>query len=130
MNRGSPRGERPSHLSRNVALGSAAVIALLVAYLTLQAFRNGSPAVIEIEIVAEQGWTSDSLAYVPVDVRNAGGSTAADIEIETAFRTPVGEPIVKRTRIDFLAEGERRRIYAAGPRGGEVTGRVIGFREP
>lgn len=122
--------ERPSHLSRNVAIASAAVIAILVGYLTIEAFRDGSPAVITYEIAASEGWTQDSLAYVPVDVVNAGGNTAADIEVETTLEVPDGDPIVKRTRIDFLAGGERRRFYAIGPSGAQLTVRVIGFQEP
>lgn len=126
----SAKTERPSHLSRNVAFGSAAVIALLVGYLTVEAFRDGRPARIAYQIAASEGWTDDSLAYVPIDVENAGGSTAADIEIESAFETPGGGAIVKRTRIDFLAGGERRRFYAIGPRGSPLTVRVLGFQEP
>ena len=122
--------ERPSRLSRNVAIGSAAVIAVLVGYLTLEAFRDGSPPVITHEIAANEGWTQDSLAYVPVDVVNEGGDTAADVEIETSFAVPGVEPIVKRTRIDFLAGGERRRFYAIGPRDAPLFVRVIGFQDP
>ena len=122
--------ERPSHLSRNVAIAGATVIAVLVGYLTIEAFRERSPAVITYEIAASEGWTQDSFAYVPVDVVNEGGNTAADIEVETAFEVPEGDPIVKRTRIDFLAGGERRRFYAIGPPGAPLTVRVIGFQEP
>ncbi|HEU4463824.1 MAG TPA: hypothetical protein VFS53_02145 [Gemmatimonadota bacterium] len=122
--------ERPSHLSRNVAIGSGAVIAVLVGYLTIEAFRDGSPAVITHEIAAGEGWTQDSFAYVPVDVANEGGETAADVEVETSFAVPGVEPIVKRTRIDFLAGGERRRFYAIGPRDAPLTVRVIGFQDP
>jgi uncharacterized protein (TIGR02588 family) len=124
------RRERPSHLSRNVAVVSAGVIALLVGYLTLEAFRDGSPASITFEIVAEEGWTEESSAYVPIDVRNAGGRTAAAIEVETKFDVAGAEPVVSRTIIDFLAGGEVRRIYAVGPAGTEPTARIIGFQEP
>ena len=122
--------ERPSHLSRNVAFASAAVIVLLVGYLTIEAFQESSPAAITWEIAAAEGWTRGSSAYVPVDVVNAGGNTAADIEVETEFQVPDGDPIVKRTRIDFLAGGERRRFYAVGPPGAPLAVRVIGFQEP
>lgn len=131
MSPAATKSERPSHLSRNVAIGSAAVIAVLVGYLTLEAFRQGSPAVIAFEIVTADGWTDDSFAYVPIDVRNAGGNTAADVEVETTFEGAGGSaPIVKRTRIDFLAAGERRRIYAVGPPGVPVRVRTLGFQEP
>jgi uncharacterized protein (TIGR02588 family) len=126
----APKTERPSHLSRNVAFASAAVIALLVGYLTIEAFRVRSPASITFEIATEDGWTQDSFAYVPVDVRNDGGDTAADIEVQTSFAVPGGDPIVKRTRIDFLAGGELRRFYAIGPPGASLSVRVIGFQEP
>lgn len=122
--------ERPSSLSRNVALASGIVIVLLVGYLTFEAFRDGSPAVITFEIAAGEGWTEGSSAYVPVDVRNTGGRTAADVEVETSFEIPGSEPLVKRTRIDFLAAEERRRFYAVGPPGAPPTVRLIGFQEP
>ena len=122
--------ERPSHLSRNVAFASAVVIALLVGYLTLEALRDGSPAAITFEVAAEEGWSEGSAAYVPIDVRNAGGSTAAAIEVETKFEIPGAEPIVKRTIIDFLAGGEVRRFYAVGPPGTLPSVRLIGFQEP
>lgn len=124
------RRERPSRLSRNVAFASAIVIAVLVGYLTLEAFRDGSPAAITFEIVAEEGWTEGSSAYVPIDVRNAGGRTAAAIEVETMFEVAGTEPIVTRTIIDFLAGGELRRIYAVGPPGTLPSLRLIGFQEP
>lgn len=122
--------ERPSHLSRNVAVGSAIVIAFLVGYLTLEAFRDGTPAAITFELVAEEGWTHESSAYVPIDVRNEGGRTAAAIEVETMFEVAGAEPIVKRTIIDFLAGGEVRRFYAVGPAGTLPAVRLIGFQEP
>jgi len=125
-----PRSEKPSDLSRIVALVSGIVIAVLVGYLTLEAFRDGSPAVIALEIAAGEGWSEGESAYVPVDVRNSGGRTAAEIEVETRFETPDSEPVVKRTVIDFLAGGERRRFYAVGPVGTRPSARVIGFQEP
>lgn len=124
------KSERPSHLSRNVALGSAIVIALLVGYLTIEALRDGSPAAITFEVVAEESWTEGSSAYVPIDVRNAGGRTAAAIEVETKFEVIGAEPIVTRTIIDFLAGGEVRRFYAVGPTGALPSVRLIGFQEP
>jgi uncharacterized protein (TIGR02588 family) len=124
------RSERPSRLSRNVALVSAVVITALLGYLTFEALRDGSPARITIEVASSEGWSDGSVAYVPVEVRNSGGATAADVEVETAFEVPGGDPIVKRTRLDFLAGGERRRFYAVGPPGASLTTRVIGFQEP
>ena len=124
------RSERPSHLSRNVAFASAVVIAVLVGYLTLEAFGDGSPAVITFEVAAGEGWTEGSSEYVPIDVRNAGGRTAAAIEIETTFEDSGAQPIVKRTIIDFLAGGENRRFYAVGPAGAKPSVRLIGFQEP
>lgn len=124
------RSERPSHLSRNVAFASAIVIAILVGYLTIEAFRDGSPAVITFEVAAGEGWTDGSSAHVPIDVRNAGGRTAAAIEVETAFEVTGAQPIVKRTIIDFLAGGEVRRFYAVGPPGALPSVRLIGFQEP
>jgi uncharacterized protein (TIGR02588 family) len=126
----SDKGERQSHLSRNVAVASGIVIVLLVGYLTFEAFQDSSPAVITFEVAANEGWTDGASAYVPVDVRNTGGSTAAEIEVETSLEIPGAEPLVKRTRIDFLAGGERRRFYAVGPPGAPLTVRLIGFQEP
>jgi uncharacterized protein (TIGR02588 family) len=125
-----PTSEKPSDLSRIVALVSGIVIVVLVGYLTLEAFRDGSPAGIALQIAAEEGWSEGESAYVPVDVRNTGGRTAAQIEVETRFEIPGSEPLVKRTVIDFLAGGERRRFYAVGPTGILPTARVIGFQEP
>jgi uncharacterized protein (TIGR02588 family) len=113
-----------------VALASAVVIAALVGYLTVEALRDGSPARITIEVASSDGWNDGSTAYVPIDVGNVGGATAADVEVETSFEVPGADPIVKRTRFDFLAGGERRRFYAVGPQGVTPTARVIGFQEP
>jgi uncharacterized protein (TIGR02588 family) len=111
-------------------MASGIVIAVLVGYLTLEAFRDGSPAVIVLETAAGEGWTEEQSAYVPIDVRNSGGRTAAQIEVETRFEVPGAEPLVKRTIIDFLAGWERRRLYAVGPPGTTPTARVLGFQEP
>ena len=124
------RSERPSRISRNVAFASAIVIAVLVGYLTIEAFRHGSPAVITFDVAAGESWTEGSWAHVPIDVRNAGGRTAAAIEVETAFDVAGAQPIVKRTIIDFLAGGEVRRFYAVGPPGAPPSVRLIGFQEP
>ena len=125
-----PKSERPSDLSRIVALASGIVIAVLVGYLVLQAFRDGSPPVIALEIAEGESWSAGQSAYVPVDVHNTGGRTAAQVEVETRFDISGSEPLVQRTIIDFLAGGERRRFYAVGPPGTPPTARVIGFQEP
>lgn len=124
------KAEAPSRLSRNVAFASAASIALLVGYLTLAAWGDRAPAVITFEVVGSEGWTDGASAYVPVDVRNTGGQTAAAVEVETSFEIQGSEPLVKLTQIDFLAGGERRRFYAVGPPGAPLTVRLIGFQEP
>jgi uncharacterized protein (TIGR02588 family) len=130
--RETPRGnaEAPSRLSRNVAIASAASIAILVAYLSFEAWGDSAPAVITFEVVAAEGWADGEMAYIPIDVRNTGGRTAAEVEVETRFETPGSEPLVTRTIIDFLAGGERRRFYAVGPPGTPPVVRLIGFQEP
>lgn len=130
MSPGSQRSERPSRLSRNVALGSGIGIALLLGYLTYGAFADGSPAVITFEVVTSEARTSGASTYVPIEVRNEGGRTAAEVEIETRFEAAGGEPLVKHTRIDFLAGGETRRIYAVGPTAAPLEVRVLGFQDP
>lgn len=124
------KAEAPSRLSRNVAFASAASIAILVAYLSFEAWGDSAPAVITFEVVAEEGWTEGSTAYVPIDVRNTGGRTVAEVEVETRFEISGSEPLVTRTVIDFLAGGERRRFYAVGPSGAIPALRLIGFQEP
>ncbi len=124
------RKERPSRLSRNVALASGIAIALLVGYLTLEAFRDGAPPVITFEIVAEEGWSENSSAYVPIEVQNSGGRTAAAITVETTFEIAGAEPVVTLTTIDFLAGGESQRFYAVGPAGTLPSVRLVGFQEP
>jgi uncharacterized protein (TIGR02588 family) len=124
------RSEKPSGPTRTVAYLSAAVILLLVGYLVFQAFQTSTPAIIRSEVAEDEGWTDGPHAYVPVDVWNAGESTASTIEIETRFDGTEGEPLVKRTVVGFLAGGERTRFYAVGPRGAPLTVRVVGFLEP
>jgi len=127
---GSGKSERPSRLSRNVALGSGIVIVILLGYLTYGAFADGSPAVITFEVVTSEARTNGASAYVPIDVRNEGGMTAAELEIETRFEAGDTEPLVRHTRIDFLAGGETHRIYAVGPAGAPLEVRVLGFQDP
>lgn len=124
------KSERPSDLSRIVAVASGIVIAALVGYLAWDASRDGSPAAIGVEVVEDEAWSEGGSAYVPVDVRNTGGRTVAQVEVETSFDVPGAEPIVKRTVIDFLAGGEQSRFYAIGPPGVTPAVRVIGFQEP
>ncbi len=124
------KAEAPSQISRNVAIASGATIVALIGYLAFAAWGDRSPAVIAFEVVTSEGWTEGSAAYVPVDVRNAGGQTAAEIEVETSFQVVGAEQLVKRTTIDFLAGGETSRFYAVGPPGAPLTVRLIGFQEP
>ncbi|HUP02096.1 MAG TPA: hypothetical protein VM737_11320 [Gemmatimonadota bacterium] len=122
--------ERPARLSYVTAAVSGALILALVGYLVVQAVRADEPAQIAAEVVAGEGWTRNGVAYVPVDVMNLGDQAAAQVVIETEAPGAAGP---QTATIDYLAGGERQRIYvalSASADPADMTARAVTFQEP
>lgn len=130
--------EPPGRLSALTAAISGALVAALLGYLAVNAFRTGDPPAIVAEAVPEAGWTRDGITYLAVDVKNEGDEAARDVQVQVE---PEGDgEDVRQTIIEFLAGGETRRIYVAVPGptrepasprqpGRELRVLVVGFEE-
>lgn len=124
------REELPARLSYVTAAVSGALVLALVAYLTVHALHDDRPAVIVTAAVPEEAWGQAGVRYVPIDVRNLGDLAATEIVIEAGDEGTGG---VATATIDYLAGGERQRIYIAlpdNPVESPVTPRVVTFQEP
>ncbi|HWC05683.1 MAG TPA: hypothetical protein VG799_00385 [Gemmatimonadota bacterium] len=128
--RGQKNEERPARLSYLTAGVSGTLVLALVAYLGVHAVGVDRPAAIVTETVPREAWEHAGVRYVPVDVSNLGDRPATEVVIEAG---PDGTGPPETVTIDYLAGGERKRIYIALPNGsaeGPVTARVATFQEP
>ncbi|MFN2432016.1 MAG: hypothetical protein ABR599_04225 [Gemmatimonadota bacterium] len=137
--RGERKGQRsqedaPSALSRAVAAASGAVVLALFAYLVARSFAPMEPAAVAVTLAAGEIRNGPGGWYVPLEVRNTGGATAKQVEVESALESSGGgEPLTVQTTLDYLAGGEEQRVYAVfprHPREGRVVTRVRSFQEP
>ena len=130
---GAREREGPSTLSRWVAAASGAVVLALVLYLMLHALGRPAPAAVVARVV-DAASRPDGAYVVSVEVRNTGEATAKEVQVETVLEPDGGgEPITAETVVDYLAGGERRRVYAIlhqDPRRGRLATRVLGYQEP
>ena len=124
------REESPSGLSYVTAAVSGALVLALVVYLAVHAFRADRPPMIVTKVVPAEHWTRQGTNYLPIDVENLGDLPASQVVIET--RTP-GAAAMETATIDYLAGGERQRVYITASRDADpsvVSARVVSFQEP
>lgn len=126
--------EAPGTLSRLAAGISGALIAGLLGYMTVHAWRVDERPAIVTTAVPGEAWSREGRSYQAFDVRNDGELAASDVVVEA--RDEAGRSI-GRTTIEFLAGGETRRIYvvvpAADGRDRPAAGirlQVTSFQEP
>ena len=99
---------RPAKAAEWVTFGVAtAVLLAVVALILLQIPGPESPATPSVR-VGEPIERGDAF-YVPVAVRNGGGATAENVQINATLTLDDGEVTADQT-IDFLAGGEEERV--------------------
>ncbi|HEY1011529.1 MAG TPA: TIGR02588 family protein [Herpetosiphonaceae bacterium] len=113
-------------------VAAAILLAVLGAVGYLWADQGDGEPQIEISQAGEIRQRGDSF-YVPFEVRNLGGATAAEIQLEAELTGADGEPEPASQQIGFLAGGETERgafVFSSDPRQGELTLRVAGYLDP
>ncbi len=76
---------------------------------------------------SKSGW------LVPVEITNAGGSTAEDVRVPVFLELPAGPREEAELGIDFLARGSRRNAWVSfrnDPRRGTLTLGALAFGVP
>jgi uncharacterized protein (TIGR02588 family) len=111
--------------------GSLIVLAVVVALL-VRAELSGAdgPPVLAAEVGQPQ--RHGSHYALPLEVRNAGGTTAEEVDVEVVLTAGGGEERASVV-IPFLPRGSRRTAwvtFTADPASGSAVARIRGYREP
>ena len=114
------------------AVGLALLLAI-VGYLVARALGDGSePAALHVEV--GEAWSppdAPALHAVSVTVRNDGGRSAAEVDVEVVLP---GEPPERRElTFDHVPHGSSRSgalTFAHRPEPGQLRPRVLGYLEP
>lgn len=134
MSTRAPKKEKrpPRTNAEWVTFAVSCVVVLAVAgLLVVQLLRHDEVARPVARVAGPVVATSGAF-HVPVDVRNNGDETAAEIQV-TAELTIDGETATADQTIDFLAGGEQESltfVFDDDPRAGELTVGVGSYRAP
>ena len=116
-------------------LGISLVILLGMASLVTYLYRveGTRPPVIEAQPLRFEGRQEGSLYYLPIEIRNTGDQTVADVVVETELVTPDGASETAEIEVTFLAGGAMTEgvvVFSSDPRSGELTVRALSFDLP
>lgn len=130
---GSGRGGRS--LAEWVTFGiSASIVLALVALVTyFHLTTPATPAAIEVETRLDETYQSGSRYYLPITVRNTGGSTGEDVRVRATLTDGGARSESSEVLIPFLAGGgSNRAVVAFGgdPRQGQISAVVVSYLEP
>lgn len=109
----------------SLALTAAVLGALLYEHIT----AGSGPARLEVTVGAAVA--SGTSYAVPVDVRNAGDTTAEDVQVSVALIGGAGE--TSEVTLPYVPYRSERRgwvVFSRKPSPGQLEARVLGYREP
>jgi uncharacterized protein (TIGR02588 family) len=95
--------------------------------------RNSSEAIIEVTPRPEQARQARDAYYVPIEITNTGGRTAANVQIVVLHDSGDGNSETSEFSIQFLAGGATSRgtaVFRTDPNAGTFTVDVISYLEP
>jgi uncharacterized protein (TIGR02588 family) len=95
--------------------------------------RNSADAVIEVKPRAELTRQIADAYYVPIEITNTGGRTAADVQVVVSHASGDDHKETSQFSIQFLAGGATSRgmaVFHTDPASGEITVDVISYLEP
>lgn len=115
-----------------IASSIGAVFAIgLISFLVWDALAATAPADVGVYPgLVERGTQGYRLGVV---VHNSGRETAAEVEIEGRLQTSGAPEELSTTVFDYVPGDSERRgtlIFAREPKAGELTLRVVSYREP
>lgn len=113
-----------------IALSILAVVISLVGYMWLN--EKDQPPILSVhkkEMIREV----DGKFYVPFEIVNTGGETAASVQIIAELE--IANKVVEtgEQQIDFLSDGEKEEgafIFSQNPLQGQLTVRVASYKLP
>lgn len=122
---------KKNRLEWAVFAASLALIAGVVALLLHQHFTGGDRPASLVSTAGSAVETAGGYA-VPIDVRNEGDRTAEDVRLHATLKWDAGVE-TGEALLPFVPYRSHRRAWIAfsrDPRGGTLTVRVLGYREP
>jgi uncharacterized protein (TIGR02588 family) len=131
MQKKAPRRGIPRSEWATAGCGAALLLASMVTLIYSALTSGGSPPRLSAHVVSIQPAGEQFL--VTIEVRNEGGSTAADVGIEAELRQHGAVVERSEVTVDFVPPKSRRRagiLFARDPRANELKLRALGYREP
>jgi uncharacterized protein (TIGR02588 family) len=118
-----------------VTLGISLAIVIAVFGVTSWLALRGdvTPATFDVSPRIDQVRDHDGAWYLPIDVRNIGDDTAADVVVRARLDTGSGEPETADFTITFLSGGDHTSgtaVFRQDPREGDLVAMVVSFSEP
>jgi uncharacterized protein (TIGR02588 family) len=135
----SPQAEVVDNDTLNIAewvtLGiSLAIVIGVLGVTTWLALRGDVlPATFDVTARTEQVREHDGSWYLPIDLRNVGDDTAADVVVRASLDTGSAEPETAEFTVTFLSGGDRTSgtaVFTHDPRDGDLRVAVVSFSEP
>ena len=112
---------------------SLVVVAGTVGFLAWDAVRGeGSPPALSVELGRPEP-NGGGVWAVPVTVRNRGGETAEDVNVEVTLETPGAEPETAGFQAAFVPRQSKSDgwvTFRTDPSRGRLSGRAVGYEEP
>jgi uncharacterized protein (TIGR02588 family) len=116
-----------------LAVSLAIVIGIVTLITWLHFSGDDRPAMITVEPHMDQLRQEESGYYLPVMVRNDGGATVEDVQVQAELDMGSGEPETADFTITFLVGGEQVEgtfIFQEDPSSGELTTSAGSYKLP
>lgn len=113
---------------------SVAILAGIIGLVSYLHFTGeDAPPDIVVEAHLDRVHEGDGGWYVPVTVRNAGGTTVEDVQVSGELDTGEEEPETADFTIRFLVGGEKAEaafVFETDPASGELTAKAGSYKVP
>jgi uncharacterized protein (TIGR02588 family) len=116
-----------------LALSTLIVVAVVGVTTYLHVTRPHSPAAVEVEPHLAEVYQAGGRFYLPMTIRNTGGTTGEDVRVRAAVTDGSGQQESAEVLIPFLAGGGSSRAvasFASDPRQGQISASAVSFLEP
>ena len=116
-----------------LGISLAIVIAVLGVTSWLALHGDVAPATFDVSPKTDQVRHHNDAWYLPIDVRNVGDDTAADVVVRAELDTGNGEAETAEFTVTFLSGGDRTSgtaVFRHDPREGDLSVMVASFSEP
>jgi uncharacterized protein (TIGR02588 family) len=125
----------PRSAAEWITLALSSLIVLGLIGVTTYFYLTGStePAAVEVEPRLVETYQAGGRFYLPVTIRNTGGTTGQDVHVRVSVTDPSGRQEASELVVDFLAGGGASRavaVFGSDPRQGQLEAVVVSYMEP